>query len=362
MRLYNLRFEGYKLKRFFVFLQFIFPILLMAAACAAPEVRDINTLPAEQDSGPVWPQPPQTPRIKFVGTVSGPADVGIKKSWFRKTMDNILGKKETVGIMLRPYGVFADADRIYVTDPGISLLHVIDLTKKQYFQIKKAGEEMLISPIGVAVDEYANIYLTDSALKKVFVFDKKGKFLREIGSPELFLRPTGVAVNEDRIYAIDTLGHKILVFSKKNGKLLFRFGKRGTGKAEFNYPTNIFIGKDGFIYITDSLNFRVQIFDRDGNFITAFGKQGDGSGDFSQPKGIAVDSEGHIYVADAHFDNVQIFDRDGNLLLSFGDTGRGKGEMVLPAGVFIDSRDRIYVADSYNNRVQIFQYLKNQKQ
>lgn len=360
MRLYNLVHGGCKLERLIVFLLSFFPLFL-ASACAAPEVANINTLSAEQDSGLVWPQPPQNPRIKFLRTISGPADIGIKRSWFRKTMDNILGKKETVGVMLRPYGVFADANRIYVTDPGISLLHVIDLTEKQYFQIRKPRKEMLISPIGIAVDEYANIYLTDSALKKVFVFDKKGKFLREIGSSELFLRPTGIAVNEDRIYIIDTIGHKIFVFSKKDGKLLFRFGKRGTGKAEFNYPTNIFIGRDGLLYITDSLNFRVQIFDRAGNFISAFGKQGDGSGDFAQPKGIAVDSEGHIYVADAHFDNVQIFDRAGNLLLSFGNTGRKKGGMVLPAGVFIDDRDRIYVADSYNNRIQIFKYLKEQK-
>jgi DNA-binding beta-propeller fold protein YncE len=357
-----LSFEVRTLKRIFVFLLVNFATLLMAAACATPEVENINTFPAEQGLGLVWPRPPETPRIKFVGTVSGPADMGIKESWLRKSMDAILGKKETLGAMLRPYGVFARADRIYVTDPGISLLHVIDLTGKQYFQIRKADKERLISPIGVAVDEYSNIYLTDSVLKKVFEFDKKGRFLREIGSPGLFSRPTGIAVNRERIFVIDTIVHKVFVFAKKDGKLLFHFGRRGIGKAEFNYPTNIFIGRDGLLYITDSLNFRVQVLDKNGNFITAFGRQGDGSGDFSEPKGIAVDSEGHIYVADAHFDNVQIFDRNGTLLLSFGETGRGKGEMVLPAGIFIDGRDRIYVADSYNNRIQIFQYLKNEKQ
>jgi DNA-binding beta-propeller fold protein YncE len=361
LRVYAPRFEYRTLRGFFAFLLFTFSILLIAAACAGPEIANVN-LPVEQSSDLVWPRPPQTPRIRFVRTISRPADVGIGRSWFRKTMDTIMGTKQMVGAMLRPYGVFARGDRIYVTDPGISLLHVIDVTGKKYFQIRKAGKEMLISPIGVTVDEYSNIYLTDSVLKKVFEFDKGGKLLKEIGLPGLFLRPTGIAANKDRIYVIDTLGHKVFTFSKNGGKLLFHFGKRGTGKGEFNYPTNIFIGKDGLLYITDSMNFRVQIFDTDGNFLSAFGKEGDGSGDFSRPKGIAVDSEGHIYVADTHFDTIQIFDRKGNLLLGFGETGRRKGKMVLPAGIFIDNKDRIYVADSYNNRIQIFQYLKAENQ
>jgi sugar lactone lactonase YvrE len=308
-----------------------------------------------------WPPPSQIPRIQYLKSISGTADMFVEKSWFKRAIDTIFGKEEAEMIMLSPYGVFADSDRIYVTDPGTHLLHVFDTKEKRYFQIKSANEEELISPIGVLSDKDGNIYLSDSMLKRVEVFNKQGKYLRDIGSPGLFIRPAGIAIDEDRIYVIDTHGHQVFVFTKKDGELLFRFGKNGAGKGEFNYPTNIFIGKDKLLYITDSLNFRVQIFDRDGNFISSFGKLGDGSGDLSKPKGIAVDSEGHIYVADAHFDNVQIFDKNGRLLLVFGDTGRGRGEMILPAGVFIDEQDRIYVADSYNNRIQIFQYLKEKK-
>jgi len=336
-------------------------IVFLIGGCIASNFTTNHSQHSTDDSLPVWPPPPQKPRIQFVRSISSSQDIDMKKSWFKKTIDYVFGHEESEEKMLRPYAVCADSEKIYVTDPGLFLIHIFDLQEKRYFQIKKVKDLDLISPIGIAVDKNGEIFFSDSVLKRVFVLDKEGKYLREIGSTDLFLRPTGIAIDEDRIYVTDTHGHQILVFSKKNGNLLFRIGRNGTRSGEFNYPTHIFISNKGLIYVTDSLNFRIQIFDRDGNFVTSFGKLGDGSGNFSKPKGIAVDSAGHIYVADSHFDNVQIFDRDGNLLLTFGKTGRGQGEMVLPAGIFIDRQNRIYVADSFNNRIQIFQYLGIEK-
>jgi len=336
----------------------LYIILVTIIGCAVYELDIQNMDTAIHDTGPVWPPPPQTARIQYIRSISGPSDIGMKKSWFKKTMETIFGKDEAIEMLLRPYGVFADSERIYVTDPGNRLLHVFDMKEKKYLKITKANEEEFISPIGVAADKNGGIYVSDSLLKRVFLFNKEGQYLREIGSDNLFTRPAGIAIDAERLYVVDTHGHKVLVFSKKDGAFLFSFGKNGIHKGDFNYPTNIFIDKNGLLYITDSMNFRVQIFERDGSFISAFGRPGDGSGDLSKPKGIAVDSEGYIYVADAQFDTVQIFDKDGRLLLAFGNTGRGKGQLILPAGLFIDEKDRIYVADSYNNRIQIFQYLK----
>ena len=340
-----------------VLLIFFCLVLLSITACSSTGGPDHSFMAGTRDPGPVWPPPPQETRVRFLGTIAGPSDMGIKKSWLQKSFATIFGERENSAAMLRPYSVFADADGIFVTDPGISAVHIFDLTKTKYFHIRKSGGKTLKSPIGIAADQDA-VYFTDSVLRKVFVFDRKGNYQRDIGTPEIFKRPAGIAVDKERIYVVDTLGNKVFVFAKDGGRLLSHFGKNGSGHGEFHYPTNIFIGKDGLLYITDSLNFRIQIFDKDGNFVSAFGRHGNSSGDFSKPKGISVDSDGHIYVADADFDNIQIFDRDGRLLLFFGSTGREKGEMFLPAGVFIDAMDRIYVADSYNKRVQIFRYLK----
>lgn len=82
----------------------------------------------------------------------------------------------------------------------------------------------------------------------------------------------------------------------------------------FNYPTFITIDRDGRLYVTDTGNFRVQIFDKEGRYIKDFGKPGNKGGFFARPKGVAIDSEGNIYVVDAMFQNVQIFNREGELL------------------------------------------------
>ena len=80
--------------------------------------------------------------------------------------------------------------------------------------------------------------------------------------------------------------------------------------------------------MTDSLNFRVQVFSPDGALLQSFGRAGDGVGDFGAAKGVAVDSDGHIYVVDSLFDVVQIFDESGRFLLSFGATGARRGRIV----------------------------------
>ncbi len=343
----------------------IFPILILIlvflSCCGGKNLHESSAGLAIRQADLFWPPQPQEPKIQYLRSIASPMDIGIKKSRFEKFLDTIFGEDDNFNNLLRPYGIFADKNRIYVTDPGLSLLHVFDLQEKKYFSIKETEEEDLQSPIGVSVDEKGTIYITDSLLKKVIAFDRNGKYLKTIGSPQIFLRPSGIDIEEDNIYVVDTHLHKVLVFSKINGLLLFSFGKNGIRDGEFNFPTNIFIDAKKNIYITDSMNFRIQVFDKEGNFLFKFGQIGDALGDFSKPKGIAVDSDGNIYVADAHFDNIQIFDRNGKLLLVFGETGAGKGQMILPAGLFIDTQDKIYVADSYNKRVQIFQYLKDTK-
>jgi sugar lactone lactonase YvrE len=308
----------------------------------------------------VWPPSPYKPKIQYIRSITSSLDLEIKKSWLQKTVDSLFGREQPSDIMLRPYGVCVRDERIYVTDPGLFMIHVFDLQEREYFQIDSIQNNQPIAPLGITIDTNGEIYFSDSVLKKVIVLDKKGQYKRDIGSPQSFVRPTGLSVKEDRVYVVDTLAHQVLVFSKREGTLLFRIGKNGHGNGEFHYPTHIFMAQNGLIYVTDSLNFRVQTFDYDGKFIASLGQPGDMPGNLSKPKGIAVDSENHVYVVDSQFNNVQIFNTDGTLLLLFGSSGTGKGKMSIPAGIFIDEKDRIYVADSYNRRIQIFQYIRDE--
>lgn len=324
-------------------------LVLLVAACApgAEEKTGAPAAPAEQL---VWPEPPLQARVKFLYAFRQPQDLGVEVPLLKRVWEFVVGKEARR--MVRPYGIAAEGSLIAVADPGGHVFHVFDTEKKTYKRIGKAGDEALISPVGIAIGK-DRIYVADSFLGKILTFTPDGELVATIANLE---RPTGLAYDpkSNRLFVAETTAHRISVFDGA-GKHLFSFGERGTGKAEFNYPTHVFVAGNT-LYVNDTMNFRLLAFDLDGKPTAAFGHHGDGSGDFAQPKGVAVDGQGHIYVADAVFNRVQIFDRQGRFLLAFGREGAKDGQFLLPSGVFITG-DRIYVADSYNQRVQVFQFL-----
>jgi DNA-binding beta-propeller fold protein YncE len=304
----------------------------------------------------IWPLPPEQPRVRHLLTIITPLDMGAKKGFFARVWDFIAGE-DTVDRIQSPHGIVADdAGRVYVADWGAGLIHFFHFGKKKYDAFGRTAMGPLASPIGLALDGDGLLYVSDSFLRRVFVFSGT-KNTRVIGDDSL-LRPTGIAVDKKgkRLYVVDTAGHRIDAFSL-DGSKLFSFGSRGGEAGEFNFPTHLAVDAAGDIYVMDSLNFRVQIFDRNGAFRTQFGGNGTGIGDFMKPKGIAVDGAGHIWVSDSLRNSIQVFDREGRLLLIFGRLGIGAGEFNVPAGIYLDTKDQLFVSDSYNYRVQVFQFL-----
>ncbi|MDH3673057.1 MAG: SMP-30/gluconolactonase/LRE family protein [Gammaproteobacteria bacterium] len=331
-------------------------LIALAAACGSA----VRQSPAERPTSAeplVWPQPPAQARIRFIRAVTRPADLDIKRSFWKRVLQAIRGKEDVR--FVRPGAVAAHGDVIYVADPGAQTLWILNPKAHWFKRIREVGDdEPLISPVAVALGPNGRVYLADSYLTKVFVFSADGKLQRTIADAKL-QRPVGLAYDAatDGLYVADSAAHRIWVFSNE-GKSLRTIGEHGTARGQFNFPTHVALDREGTLHVTDALGFRIQRFARDGRFVDAFGHHGNASGDFAAPKGVAVDSEGHIYVVDALFDTVQIFDRAGRYLLNFGERGVNLGQFWLPAGLFIDAADRVYVADAYNQRIQIFQYLR----
>ena len=248
-------------------------------------------------------------------------------------------------------------DVLYIADSGAQTVWIFDAANQRSVKVREVNSIELISPVAVASRLDGSVFVADSFLKKIFLLDREGGFLRIVVEDGLE-RPAALAYDEtaDRLYVADSAGQRIVVYAA-DGKRLTSWGKRGYGDGEFNYPSYLALDRSGALLVTDALNYRIQAFDRNGKFLWKMGRQGDGSGDFAAPKGVAVDNEGHIYVVDALFDAVQIFEQDGGLLLSFGARGIAPGEFWLPAGACINKQDRIYVADSYNQRIQVFEFL-----
>jgi DNA-binding beta-propeller fold protein YncE len=307
-------------------------------------------------------------KLVFEGSFSSERDIEPKRGFFKKLLDVAVGAPD-VHRMVRPFAVVADSrGRIIVTDPGASGVHIFDIKEQKYKFISRRDKtkEAMNTPQCVAVDAEDRIYVTDSELGKIFVFEPDGKFSRVIGSLKhgegYFKHPTGIVVDSvaQRIYVSDTWRNEILAMDMQ-GNVVQKIGKNGSGDGEFNFPTDLRLDGSNLI-VLDAMNFRVQVLDRSGGFQYAIGEQGEGQGEMFRPKGLGLDSEGHLYTAEGLSGIVQVFDRKGQLLYYFGKRGTGFGDFQLPTGLFIDRTDHVYVVDSYNHRVDMFQYFAQAKQ
>jgi len=312
--------------------------------------------PAKEEFHPIWPPPSAAPRIRHVQNVKGGADLG-RPDFFRSIGHLIAGSKGVT--LLRPHAVAVlEGKRIFVTDQERQGVVVLEYGGRRARLVSRMGETFLVSPVGVAICGQS-VALTDSSLNKLFVLDLEGQYLRTIDKPGGFGRPTGVVYDpvRDWLYVADTLAHEICVFEFTGGRLVRRIGRPGSAVGQFNFPTHLAMDAQRRLYVTDSMNFRVQVFDPEGKYIYHMGRQGDGSGYLAVPKAVAVDSLGHIYVVDSYFGRISIFNLQGQFLLAIGDSGNENGMFQVPGALTIDSANRIYVCDTLNERVQVLQYI-----
>lgn len=298
-----------------------------------------------------WPPPPEESRIRFVRSVREPGDWGVAKSPFRRFVEVFAGADSTR--LVRPTGVAQSGGTLYVADPGANCLWIFDAGRQHALRIAAAAGEALVSPVAVAARADGAVFVADSVLGKVFLFDRDGDLVRSVATGRPW-RPAGLAYDRvrDILYVVDPEANLVTAHGPRGEQL--RSWGAAEGAPRFNRPTHVAVATDGTLLVTDAMNFRVQAFDPGGAALWKFGRQGDGSGDFAAPKGVAMDSMGHVYVVDALFDAFQVFDRDGALLLAVGERGAAAGQFSLPNGMFIDEHDQIYIADAYNGRIQVF--------
>jgi sugar lactone lactonase YvrE len=303
--------------------------------------------------GPAWPPSATDPYIVYVRDIGAPKDIGAKAPFFKRLANRLAGVSTDSKSLSRPFGLSLDeVGNLVVTDTGAGAVCYLDLAHKKWQRWTAAGDLRFVSPVA-AVHRGRIFYVADSGLGAVVAFDEKGH--RQFAVTNGLARPSGIALLGDHLLVVDSELHQVVVCNLQ-GEVVSKFGGRGEGPGEFNFPTHIAVDNHELIYVTDSLNYRVQVFSADGRFKRAFGSAGDGPGHFSRPKGVALDRSGHVYVVDAVFGNVQIFDDQGRLLLDFGQDGSGPGEFSLPNAIAINANNEIYVADAYNHRLEMFRY------
>lgn len=140
-------------------------------------------------------------------------------------------------------------------------------------------------------------------------------------------------------------------FKDFSGEALSEFGHIGVGIGEFSTPKGIFVTKTN-IYIVDSANSRVQIFNLNFGIFTEFGSFGTADGQFDSPDGIFV-TESNIYIVDTGNNRIQTFDLNGVYVSKFGVIGTDDGDFHVPTSIYINESN-IFIGENNGARIQRF--------
>ena len=346
--------------------------------------------PSAQPAGPrsfpfdpkklAWPSPPNVARVRWMDYFAGakidytPANSAKPKaSW----MDRLAGgqtDQEKVNVksfpfqLIGPFGIAIDSKgRVYVADQRVGAVFIFNPITRETQLIRNGVEAHFGWLNCLAIDDDDRLFISDAKLRHVLVMNAKHEVEATIS--EGLVDPVGLAIDTTNrfLYVVDTQQDQVIVFDADTLKLVRRIGTAGknhflTDAGNFGAPQGVAVDKDGNVYVTDTLNNRVEIFDADGNFISMFGKHGDGPGYLARPKGIAVDNDGHVWVADEMEDRLQVFNRDGQLLTYVGH-GHGElpGQFQALIGVAIDKNNHVYTTEQYPGRLQMFQYVTDEQ-
>src|SRR4051794_7143144 len=324
----------------------------------------------------VWPSPPNIARVRWMNYFAG-AKIEYKTDTTAKPkaswMDRLAGgqpESEKVNNknfpfqMIGPYGIAVDSKGlVYVADQRVGAVFIYNLETRETQMIRNGFEAHFGWINGVAIDDDDRLFVSDGKMHKVVIFNAKHEVEGQI--TEGLQDPVGLAIDTTNrfLYVVDTQQDQVIVYDADTLKLLRRIGTGGknhflTTPGDFGAPQCVAVDGEGNVYVSDTMNNRVEIFDADGNFISELGKHGDGPGYLSRPKGIAVDADGHIWVADQMEDRLQVFNREGQLL-TFVGTGHGElpGQFKTLVGVAIDKHNRVFTTEQEPGRLQVFRYV-----
>lgn len=175
----------------------------------------------------------------------------------------------------------------------------------------------------------------------------------QVGERRL-IKPYGVAVRQGRIYVSDTVQRSIFMFDIP-GKRFVQFGNLGPGIL--SKPIGLGISPQGDIFVADVSARRVVVYNAEGEFLRSFG----GREEMQRPSDVVLSRDGrYAYVVDTggvesrEHHLLQYDAQSGELLKRIGTRGSAQGDFNLPAMATVDSHDRVYVLDAGNFRVQRF--------
>ncbi|HWA80013.1 MAG TPA: peptidyl-alpha-hydroxyglycine alpha-amidating lyase family protein [Acetobacteraceae bacterium] len=252
-------------------------------------------------------------------------------------------------------------DNVYIFNRGEHPMIVLD---REGNFLRSWGEGVFSRAHGLSVGPDDTFFLTDDADHTVRQCTLTGKVLLTIGIPnkpapfmsgEPFHRCTHTALSPDGyIYVSDGYGNARVHKYAPDGRYLYSWGAPGTDPGEFNIVHNICCDADGWVYVADRENHRVQVFDGSGRYETQWNNLHRPCGLYMPPGRHPVCYIGELgpgMAVNLEVPNLgprlTITDHNGKRLARIGGlhAGNGPGEFHAPHGIAVDSHGDIYVGE-----------------
>ena len=262
----------------------------------------------------------------------------------------------------------AARDMLLICDPPAHCVWVYGLDGRYRERITSHGNKDLLEPTGVAFNpDGTRLYITDAAYQRVWIYDAGLDAVTFFGTPGdgpgEFERPVAIevvndpAVIGDIVLVVDEARSNLQSFTGL-GVYLDTLASLGTGDGQLDTPGAIFATDANTVYISDSANDRVQVFNSDLEYEGVVVLTVEQNGPLSSPLGIELDFRERLYVADSGNRRVVVFDSSGERLFHFGADGDLRvefSETTGPHGLALDpTTGYLYVSDTGNKRIVVF--------
>ena len=217
------------------------------------------------------------------------------------------------------------------------------------------GQEFQV-PNGIAVNKQGDIAVVDYHGNCVFVFNKEGNCLKQIGKegtgPGQFKNPNGVSfLSNNEVLIADQSNNRIQHINIRTGYVVKTFGKKGERKGQFKTPISICLDDTERIVVSEFSNNRVQVMSKEGEALFTIGDSGPEK--LSTPYS-CIPYKNIFLVTERDNHVIKAFDASNTFLYKFGEKGYQDGQFNSPCGMCLDGSNNLLVCDYFNNRVQQF--------
>ncbi len=178
-------------------------------------------------------------------------------------------------------------------------------------------------------------------------------------TPDSFWGPRDVAVDKQgHVYVSDTGNKRVVVFDL-DGQFLAEFGDVGMGDGQFDEPSGLALDDQGNLYVADTWNQRIQVFSPDingvaQNFVSKWNVEGWYGQSLDNKPYLTIGADGNVYVSDPELSRILVFEPDGEVVSTWGTNGEGLSNLNYATGLSADEEGGIWVSDTKNNRLLHF--------